>query len=77
MWPNKIIMEFTAAQLADLKAAYASGAMTVKHGDKTTEFRSLTDMKKLIIALERDLKGVNFSKRSFLGGRAHNPALKE
>lgn len=69
--------DFTQEQLADLKAAYASGAMVVKHGDKTTEFRSMTEMKRLIEAIERSLNGSSRSKKNFLGGRAHNPAFRE
>ena len=70
-------MSFTAEQLADLKSAYASGALIVRHGDKTTEFRTLSDMKKLIAAIEKDLAGRSRSKKNFLGGEAITPAFKD
>lgn len=35
--------------------AYARGVSIVKHGDKTTEFRSQTDMKKLLVAMRKEL----------------------
>lgn len=68
-------MDFTAEQLSNLKAAYASGALVVKHGDKTTEFRSLNDMKKLIEAMEKNISNSTPSKKSFMGGRAYRPRI--
>ena len=70
-------MSFTVEQLNDLKKAYASGALMVKHGDKTTEFRSLTDMKKLIVALENEISQTKRSKKNFLGGKAYRPVFKD
>jgi hypothetical protein len=37
-------MPFTLEQLQALEDAMATGAKTVKYGDKETEFRSLADM---------------------------------
>jgi len=70
-------MSFTVEQLSDLKKAFATGALSVKHGDTTTEFRSLTDMKKLITALENEISQTGRSKKSFLGGKAYRPVLKD
>ena len=68
-------MDFTQEQLADLKMAYASGSRVVKHGDKTTEFRTLTEMKSLIEAIEKSIAKSRPSKRNFLGGTAFRPNL--
>lgn len=70
-------MDFTLEQLRDLKAAYASGALIVKHGDKTTEFRSMLEMKRLIEAIEKSLSKPCPSPRNFLGGRAFRPRFEE
>lgn len=70
-------MDFTVEQLTELRAAYATGAMIVKHGDKTTEFRSLNEMKKLIVAIEKNLSNSTPSRKNFLGGRAITPQLKD
>lgn len=48
-------MAFTQQQLDALKAAYASGVQTVKHGDNTVVYQSMADMKKAIDAIEFQL----------------------
>ena len=70
-------MDFTSQQLADLKEAYATGALIVKHGDKTTQFRSLPEMKRQIEAIEKEITNHTNSKKSFLGGRAWTPTFMD
>lgn len=52
-------MAFTQAQLDSLREAYASGILTVKHGDKIVTYRSLDDMARLISQIEKALAGTS------------------
>jgi len=42
-------LTWTIAQLATIEAAYALGALSVKHGDKLTVFRSRKEMRAMIV----------------------------
>ena len=55
---------FTQEEFDTLKKAYASGSLTVKHGDKLITYRSLNEMKKLLDAMSRD---VNNTQKSEFG----------
>ena len=48
-------MAFTSAQLTALEKAYASGALEVKHGDKTIKYRSGEEMLAALMKLRREL----------------------
>ncbi len=51
----------TKEQLKRLKASYASGILRVKYGDTDVTYQSMTEMKKAIAYLEKEL-GVRSSK---------------
>jgi hypothetical protein len=44
-----------ALRLAALKAAKASGVLTVRHGDTMTTFRSLAEIDRIILSLEAEI----------------------
>lgn len=46
------------ARLVSLKKARDSGALTVKHGDTLTTFRSLAEIERIIAALEAEINGL-------------------
>lgn len=46
---------FTHAQLAAIKEAYASGITRVSYDGKSTDYRSLAEMKQIISTIEADL----------------------
>ncbi|WIY52452.1 hypothetical protein O9Z70_13440 [Devosia sp. YIM 151766] len=46
---------FTQAQLVAIKEAYASGITRVSYDGKTTEYRSLAEMKQIIATIEASL----------------------
>lgn len=44
-----------ATELAALKAARNSGVLTVKHGDTLTTYRSLSEIERIIAAIEASI----------------------
>lgn len=46
---------FTEAQLEAIRLAYASGVTRVSYDGKTTEYRSLAEMRQIIATIEADL----------------------
>ena len=46
---------FTQAQLDTIKRAYATGVTRVTYEGKTTEYRSLAEMRQIIATIEADL----------------------
>ena len=48
-------MAYSQAQLDAIKAAYASGVTRVSYDGKTTEYRSLAEMREIIATIEADL----------------------
>ena len=54
----------TEKQLKQLKAAYASGVLRVRYGDTDVTYQSMTEMKKAINRLEKEL-GHNSGKITF------------
>lgn len=46
---------FTQGQLDAIKLAYASGVTRVSYDGKTTEYRSLAEMRQIIATIEADL----------------------
>lgn len=59
---------YTDTQLRALRAALASGALTVEYDGKRVQYRSLTDMERIITLMEIELNGTTgnrFSLASF------------
>ena len=54
----------TEKQLKQLKAAYASGVLRVRYQDSDVTYQSMSEMKKAIIRLEKEL-GHNSGKIAF------------
>lgn len=46
---------YTLEQYNSLKAAIATGSQTVKYGDKTVEYRSLSEMTQILRMMETEL----------------------
>ena len=60
---------FTQAQLDSLRRAYAAGVTRVSYGDKSTEYRSLEEMRRLITEIETDLGLRARSRRLYIRAR--------
>lgn len=58
---------YTHAQLVAIKQAYASGVTRVSYDGKTTEYRSLADMREIIATIEADLAVQSGRKRPIAG----------
>lgn len=56
-------MAWTQSQLDALKDAYARGVLSVGHGDKRVQYRSLQEMEQTIARIERALAGASRPKR--------------
>ncbi len=54
---------FTQSQLDALRDAYARGVLSVSHAGKTVTYRSLDDMERIIVTIERALAGSSRPKR--------------
>lgn len=52
------------ARITALRKAIDSGVLIVRHGDESTQFRSLAEMEKILAKLEGDLAAANGTKRS-------------
>lgn len=46
---------FTPEQVEALRAAIASGVLSVRHGDTMTQYQSLAEMRKVLREMEDDL----------------------
>ena len=57
---------YTASQIATLRAAIASGVLTVRHGDELITYQSLTEMRKVLREMERDYAGTPDLKRTLV-----------
>lgn len=55
-------MPYTQQQYDALKAAIASGAYSVRYGDKQVDYRSLAEMKQTLADMEAEL-GINPTKK--------------
>jgi hypothetical protein len=49
--------QYTQQQLTDIINAVASGAQRVSYGDKSVEFRSLTELRQLLSTIGADVTG--------------------
>jgi hypothetical protein len=52
----------TTRRIAELKAARASGALIVRHGDTTVQYRSLSEIDKILGSLEDSLVPVTTAR---------------
>ncbi|TIN84344.1 hypothetical protein [Mesorhizobium sp.] len=59
---------YTQGQLDAIKKAYASGVLTVKHGDTLSTFRSLDEMERIINRMEAEVNGVGEPPRRTVAG---------
>lgn len=50
---------YTSTDLANLKAALATGAEDVQIGDRKIRYRSVAEIKKLIKEIQEDLEGAS------------------
>jgi len=50
-------MAYTQSQIDELRAAIASGQMIVRSGDRSVQYRSLSEMKEALRVMEADLAG--------------------
>lgn len=50
-------MAWTQTDIDRIKAAMASGVLTVKHGDTLSTFRSIADMERLLARMEAEVGG--------------------
>ncbi len=48
-------MAWTQVQIDALKAAIASGVLTVRHGDTMTTYRSLDEMQRVLAMMQSDV----------------------
>lgn len=55
-------MATTQAELDALRAARNRGVLSVGHGDKRVQYRSLAEMDRLIARMERELAGTSRPK---------------
>lgn len=54
---------YTAEQLAGLKAAYARGVLEVREGDSWVKYNSLSEMRMAIQDIEAELQTTNAAPR--------------
>lgn len=59
--PKYSIDEYNA-----IKTAYAQGVSVVRYGDKTVEYRSLSDMKKILSEIEAELTNKQPVKKRYI-----------
>ena len=50
-------MAYTAEQIADLKAAIASGQLMVRSGDRSVQYRNLDEMQRSLRIMEDEVSG--------------------
>jgi len=48
-------MAYTQQQYQELQAAIAEGALSVRHGDRTTTYRSLDEMQRILRTMAAEL----------------------
>lgn len=60
-------MAFTQSQLDAIKRAYATGVTKVSYEGKTTEYRTLAEMRQIIATIEADLAAQAGRKQPIAG----------
>ena len=48
---------YTAEQITELREAIAGGQLIVRSGDRSVQYRSLDDMRRLLAVMESDIAG--------------------
>lgn len=61
-------MAFTNAQILALEEAIASGALTVRYGDRSVTYQSVSEMWELLDKMRRETAGASESGRSTIAG---------
>jgi hypothetical protein len=56
-------MAYTQSEVDALKQAIATGALSVRHGDKSVTYNSLADMIKALRIMEAELAGTTAATR--------------
>ena len=62
---------YTQSQVDALRRAYARGVTRVSYGDKTVEYRSLDEMKRVIAEMDGDVSGTPRARRFYTTTQAH------
>jgi hypothetical protein len=62
---------YTQSQIDALRRAYARGVTRVSYGDKSVEYRSLDEMKRVIAEMDGDVSGTPRSRRFYTTTQAH------
>jgi hypothetical protein len=62
---------YTQSQIDALRRAYARGVTRVSYGDKTVEYRSLDEMKRVLAEMESDVAGAPRARRFYTTTQAH------
>lgn len=57
-------MAWTQSQIDALKAAIASGVLTVRHGETLTTYRSLSEMLRVLAAMETEANAGSRPRRT-------------
>lgn len=61
-------MAWTQANVDALKAAIATGALTVRYGDVSTTYRSLAEMRETLSMMEREVaEAAGTTRRRLIG----------
>jgi len=60
-------MAWTQSELDELKAAYAQGVLSVKHGDKVVQYASGEDMLRRINEIQAELDQITKTRRPTAG----------
>lgn len=58
-----MMADYTQSQLDALRASYAAGVTRVSYDGKSTEFRSLTEMRQIIDEISAAIEGVRRRRR--------------
>lgn len=59
---------YTQAQIDELASKIASGELTVRYGDKTVTYQSISEMKSLLSEMQSDVAGSQATARHSLAG---------
>lgn len=61
-------MAYTQSQIDSLKKAIASGVLTVRHGDTSTTFRSIGEMRRALADMEAEVNPTTQPPRRTVAG---------
>lgn len=60
-------MAYTQDDIDALREAIASGVRSIRHGEGSTEYQSLAEMRKQLAIMEQEVNGTNRAKRRSVG----------